>query len=74
MGTRVGGIPEVLTGPMAKFLTGKDEIAALKKMILFYKDWRNQEPMIGDNCRLFATQKFGAVAMLNRLTSALNLC
>ncbi|MEB3282713.1 MAG: glycosyltransferase family 4 protein [Lyngbya sp.] len=51
LGSKVGGIPEILTGEFAEglFTAGKEEelCANLQKMI----DWREKNPLLGARCR-----------------------
>jgi len=48
--TSVGGTPEILTGPFARFLVDSDDPAGLAERLAAVADWRRREPQLGRAC------------------------
>jgi glycosyltransferase involved in cell wall biosynthesis len=53
----VGGIPEILTGWLDRFLVEPDDPAALADRLAGLRHWRRDEPELGARCRLAAEQR-----------------
>ena len=49
--SRVGGIPEILEGPLARFLVEPDDPAALADQLRSLRHWRDEEPGLAGMCR-----------------------
>jgi len=46
----VGGTPEILTGPFARFLFDNEDAAGLAERLAAVADWRRHEPGLGQAC------------------------
>jgi glycosyltransferase involved in cell wall biosynthesis len=50
LASAVGGVPEVLSGPMSRFLFPRGDVAALEALLLDTLDWRDREPGLATEC------------------------
>jgi glycosyltransferase involved in cell wall biosynthesis len=50
LGSRVGGIPEVLTGPFERFLFPDGDASALADSLASLVGWQEREPTLADAC------------------------
>ena len=58
VGSRVGAIPELLSGSMRRFLVEPDDPAALAKALQDLVDWRHFEPELGAECAEWVRRRF----------------
>jgi glycosyltransferase involved in cell wall biosynthesis len=56
--SRVGGIPEILTGPLERFLFEEDDPEALAEQLRALRNWREREPNLGGQCRAHVVEQF----------------
>ena len=61
--TAVGGIPEVLTGPFARFLVPRSDSGELARRLSSLATWRTDEPGLGVDCRAHVARHFSQVSM-----------
>ncbi|MBD2256762.1 glycosyltransferase family 4 protein [Pseudanabaena sp. FACHB-2040] len=71
IGSRIGGIPEVLTGPLAENLVEAGNAAALAQRIQQLAQWRHHDPGLGQRCRDYAVSQFSLVRTLDGVESSL---
>lgn len=57
IGSAVGGIPEILTGPMSEFLVPPDDPVSLSDALLRLRYWRTADPGLGERCRKAADER-----------------
>jgi glycosyltransferase involved in cell wall biosynthesis len=58
IGSRVGGVPEVLSGPMARFLVEPGDPADLAGRMSELIDWRSRQPGLADECHEWVVRRF----------------
>ena len=58
LGSRVGGIPEVLTGEFSDFLFEPDDVPRLSGLLIQISDWRKRDPGLAERCRRHVGEKF----------------
>jgi glycosyltransferase involved in cell wall biosynthesis len=58
IGSRVGGVPEVLAGPMARFLVEPGDAADLAERMAGLLDWRITQPSLADECHEWVESRF----------------
>ncbi len=63
----VGGLPEVLTGPFARFLFPRGDTEALAGMLSSLSGWRTAEPGLGLACRTHVERHFTLTAMVDEV-------
>jgi glycosyltransferase involved in cell wall biosynthesis len=56
--SRVGGIPEILTGTFERFLVEGGDAAGLADALRSLVDWREREPDLASSCREFVRKRF----------------
>lgn len=56
--SRVGGIPEILTGPFERLLVDKDNLDQLAKVLRSLIEWRRDRPDLGTACRAHVMDNF----------------
>lgn len=69
IGTRTGGIPEILFGPMSRFLVAPRDVTGLAESIRATIGWRQSEPGLGDECREWVEQHFSFSAYIDQVES-----
>lgn len=67
IGTRTGGIPEILTGPMSRFLIDPRDADALLERIASTIGWRVDEPALGAECRNWVDEHFAFEAYVDQV-------
>lgn len=71
LGSRTGGIPEVLSGPLAAGLFEPANAAALAQRLVQFGRWREQDPGLGQRCREQAIARFDLSQTLSGVEQAL---
>jgi glycosyltransferase involved in cell wall biosynthesis len=56
--SRVGAVPEILSGPMARFLVAPGSVEELATRLAGLLDWRRDEPGLGDECAEWVMRRF----------------
>jgi len=56
--SRVGGIPEILTGDLAPWLVPPNQDTALAEALLALLPWRTQQPALAERCRQHVLDHF----------------
>jgi glycosyltransferase involved in cell wall biosynthesis len=70
LGSRVGGIPEILDGPLERFLFERGDVAGLSDRLGSLLDWREQEPELATACRARVDEGFTLVQMVDGIEAA----
>ena len=70
--TRVGGIPEILSGRMDEFLVGKDDAAALARKLEDLSDWRTTRPDLGEACTAWVRDRFDFPRLVDHVETVLD--
>ena len=68
--SRVGGIPEILTGPLDRLLFDRGDADALAARIRAVASWRVDEPSLGQLCRDRVTSSFTLDRMVDGIERA----
>lgn len=71
IGSRVGGIPEVLDGPFARFLFEAGNAGALAESLRGLLDWHRQDPGLGQRCTDHVRERFTIQRMTDGVESVL---
>jgi glycosyltransferase involved in cell wall biosynthesis len=58
VGSRIGGIPEVLTGELDRFLATPGDPEDLARALDAALDWRDADPGLGARCRALVEERF----------------
>ena len=56
--SRVGAVPEILSGPMGRFLVEPGFVEELATRLAGLLDWRRDEPGLGDDCAEWVVRRF----------------
>ena len=56
--SRVGGIPEVLSGPYDEFMFDAGDAEGLAELLRNLMDWRHRDPGLGERCRAHVIERF----------------
>ncbi|BDI21655.1 glycosyltransferase family 4 protein [Herbiconiux sp. L3-i23] len=72
LASRVGGIPEILTGAMERFLVPPADAGALADALDATLDWRTQEPTLGADARRWVEERFPYDAHVDAVEAALS--
>jgi glycosyltransferase involved in cell wall biosynthesis len=56
--SRIGAVPEVLSGDLARFLISPRSPAELAERLVFVLDWRRTEPRLGRACSTHVERRF----------------
>lgn len=70
--SRVGGIPEILTGPLARFLVDPDDPALLRRQLAELRGWRDREPTLGHDCAKWVTGHFAFTSHVDAVERVLS--
>ena len=70
LASRGGGIPEILDGPMARFLFGRGDADDLARLIGEVREWRTTEPELAEACAGLVRERFSLAAMVDRVEAA----
>ena len=69
--SRIGAVPELLTGPMARFLVEPRSATELAAALLDVLDWRDDEPGLGAACAAEVDRRFPFGAHVDQLETVL---
>ena len=58
LASRVGGIPEILSGPLERFLFEREDAAGLAELLAGLIHWRDKEPELAQICRARVLDQF----------------
>ncbi len=70
LSSRVGGIPEILSGSMARFLFEREDVEALAGHLSALVGWREREPELAETCRGWVERHFTLARMVDGIESA----
>ncbi|MGD0392048.1 MAG: glycosyltransferase family 4 protein [Acidimicrobiales bacterium] len=70
LASRVGGIPEIMSGPLRRFLFEQGDAEALAEGLRGLMDWREREPELGGLCRSRVLEQFTLARMVDGIESA----
>jgi glycosyltransferase involved in cell wall biosynthesis len=69
--SRVGGIPEILTGEFAAGLFEAGDVAGLASRLTSFADWRTDNPALGERARAHVVSRFTLDRMLEGVERSL---
>jgi glycosyltransferase involved in cell wall biosynthesis len=69
----VGGIPEVLSGDFARFLTPPGDVGALAATLGAVRDWREREPALAAACTAHVAAGFSMRTMVDAVEGQLGI-
>lgn len=69
--SKIGGIPEVLTGEFTNHLVEPDQPAALAETLGRVIGWREQDPSLGQRCRQHIINHFSINSMIDGIEESL---
>ena len=67
VGSRIGGIPEMLSGPLAELLVEPGDAAALADRLIDLRGWSVSRPTLGADCRRHVLDHFTVDRMVDDL-------
>lgn len=70
LASRVGGIPEILAGPLDRFLFDRGDVVQLADLLRSTRNWRDEEPGLADECVARVYQGFTLDDMVDGIESA----
>jgi glycosyltransferase involved in cell wall biosynthesis len=70
--SRIGAVPEILSGPMSRFLVAPGSVPELATKLDSLLDWRHREPGLGLECSDWVEQRFPFSAHADGLESILH--
>jgi len=70
LASRVGGIPEIMSGLLRRFLFEQGDAEALAEGLRGLMDWREREPELGGLCRSRVLEQFTLARMVDGIESA----
>jgi len=70
--SRIGGIPEILTGEFATGLVPPADAEALATALIKYLSWRTQDPTLGHRCRQHVLHHFTMAQTIDRIEAFLS--
>lgn len=71
VGSRVGGIPEMMTGELSQYLVEPSCPEQLAEVLLSVADWRDFDPELGRRCCQYILDHFSFQAMMDKIESIL---
>ncbi|MEA5496051.1 glycosyltransferase family 4 protein [Limnoraphis robusta] len=71
VGSRVGGIPEMMTGELSQYLVEPSCPEQLAEVLLSVADWRDFDPELGRRCRQYVVDRFSPQTMIDGIESIL---
>ena len=69
--SRVGGVPEILTGSFGRFLFDSGDVAALAGRLESVAGWQQREPQLADACSEHVRTHFSLETMAERIEEVL---
>lgn len=70
-GSRVGGIPEILTGPFERFLFERGDAAGLATVLSGLRGWQERQPDLGEQCAAHVREHFSLSLMVDGIEAAI---
>jgi glycosyltransferase involved in cell wall biosynthesis len=70
--SRVGGIPEILSGPLSRFLVDPGDAEALAAQLEALRGWDSKEPNLGTECLEHFTNRFTLSRTVDQVEAILN--
>lgn len=70
-GSRVGGIPEILTGPLERFLFERGDAAGLAAVLSGLRGWQQREPDLGERCAAHVREHFTLQHMVDGIEASI---
>ena len=70
-GSRVGGIPEILTGPLERFLFERGDAAGLAAVLSGLRGWQEREPDLGHQCAAHVREHFTLARMVDGIEASI---
>lgn len=71
LASSVGGVPEILTGPLAHLLIPPADVTSYAKGIETSINWRRDDPELGARCAAIASDRFSFSSHVDRLEEIL---
>jgi glycosyltransferase involved in cell wall biosynthesis len=71
VGSDIGGVPEILAGPLDRLLVPPGDAAALASTLASMLRWRQDEPGLGELCRWHAEARFSFDTHVEQLEAVL---
>lgn len=71
--SNVGGVPELLTGELAKYLFERGNATALAEQLGGLVGWARRQPELGDTCEALVREKFSLSRMVDGIERAFAL-
>jgi glycosyltransferase involved in cell wall biosynthesis len=71
LASRIGAVPEILSGPMARFLVNPRDPDDLGHAISALLDWRQSEPELEAACAAWVTERYPFERHVDQLENAL---
>lgn len=72
LATAVGGVPEILTGPLTDLLVPQTDVAAFAERLVTLLAWREDDPGLGARCATEAAGRFSFPGHVDRLEELLD--
>jgi glycosyltransferase involved in cell wall biosynthesis len=70
LASRVGGIPEILSGPLDRFLFEREDVDGLAEQLLGLIHWRDKEPELAELCRSRVLEQFTLTRTVDGIETA----
>ena len=70
LASRVGGIPEILSGPLGRFLFEQEDAEGLAGSLRDLMHWRDSEPELAGVCRSRVLEQFTLTPTVDGIESA----
>jgi glycosyltransferase involved in cell wall biosynthesis len=67
--SRVGGIPEILDGPLEELLFDRGDSGQLADLLRRLRSWRTQRPGLGDQCRTRVLERYSLADLATAMTA-----
>ncbi len=71
VGSKVGGIPEMITGELSQYLVEPGCPEQLAEVLLSVADWRDFDPELGQRCRQYVLDHFSPQGMIDSIENIL---
>ena len=70
LASRVGGIPEIMSGPLRRFLFEQEDEEALAEGLRDLMHWRDREPELAGVCRSRVLEQFTLARMVDGIEAS----